>query len=89
MIQAEHLSDLDQWNFLLRGVVACPEALALCEDATHRGIGIGNPPPKDETANEDNDSGQEALEKIENADCTDAHKVEDGPLNAQICEGLV
>ena len=52
---------------------------------------VGNPSlcPKDETANEDNDSGQEALEKIENADCADAHKGEDGPLNAQIREGLV
>jgi len=74
---------------LLGGVVACPEALALGEDSQHRRVRVRHPASKDETTDEDNNSGQEAFEKIENADRADAHKVEDGPLDAQVRKGLV
>jgi hypothetical protein len=59
------------------------------EDAKHRRVGVRDPSSKDETADEDNDAGKETFEKIENSDRPDAHKVEDGPLDAQIRKGLV
>jgi len=49
----------------------------LGEDAEHRRIGICDPTSKDETAHEDYDAGEKTLEKIEDADCADAIKVED------------
>ena len=89
LIEAEHLSDLDQWKFLLCGVVTCSEALALGENSQHRGVRVRDPATEDETADEDNNPGKETFEEIENSDRADAHKVEDGPLDSQVRKGLV
>jgi hypothetical protein len=43
-------------------------------------ISVGQPSPKDETANKDDDPGEQALEKIENADCAGAHKVKESSI---------
>jgi len=74
---------------LLGGVVACSEALALGEDAQHRRVHVRHPSTKDETTDENHNPGKQTFEKIENSDRADAHKVEDGPLDAQVCKGLV
>jgi hypothetical protein len=74
---------------LFGGVVARSEALALGKDAQHRRVCVRYPPTKDETGDEDNKPGKETFEKIKNSDGTNAHKVEDGPLDAQVRKGLV
>jgi hypothetical protein len=74
---------------LLGGVVACSEALALGEDAQHRRIRVRHPATKNETTNENNNPGKQTFEEIENSNRADAHKVEDGPLDAQVRKGLV
>jgi hypothetical protein len=74
---------------LLGGVVPCSEALALGEDSQHRWVCVRHPTTKDETADEDNNPGKEAFEKIENSNCADAYEVEDCTLNTQVHEGFV
>jgi hypothetical protein len=74
---------------LLGGVIACSEALALGEDAQHRRVRVRYPATKNETTDENNNPGKQTFEKIEDADGANAHKVEDGPLDAQVRKGLV
>src|SRR5581483_9782722 len=84
-----HLSNLHEWNLEFCRVIAGLEAFALSKDAEHRRVSIRDPTPKDETAHENHDARKKTLEKIEDADCADANKVEDSALDAQVREGLV
>jgi hypothetical protein len=53
------------------------------------GSAIADPSPEHETANKNHSASEQAFKEVENADCADAHKVEDRPVDAQIRERLV
>jgi hypothetical protein len=42
-----------------------------------------------ETADEDGNSGKQAVEEVEYANGPDADEVEECPLHTEVCEGLV
>ena len=63
--------------------------LGFCKDAQECRIGVRHPMAEGESANEDGDSGEQAVEEVECAHRADADEVEQRPLDAQVREGLV
>src|SRR5277367_6043732 len=80
---------LDHRNALFRGVIACLVSFGLRQDAKKCRVARGHPMPEGKSTDEHSDPGQDGVEKIEGADCTDADQVKESAFNAQVGERLV
>jgi hypothetical protein len=74
---------------LLRGVIAQLVAFGLCEDAEEGRIAVRDPMAEGKAAYEDGDTGEDGIEKVEGAYCSDGDEVEKGAFHPQVGEGFV
>ena len=79
-----HIRDL-----LLGSVVAQLEAFGLAHDLEKCRVSRCDPATEDVAADEDCGSGEERVEEVERAHCSNANEVEDGALDPEIREGLM
>ena len=88
-IQTEHQRISTFGKFLFGGVVAQFELFALDENLKECRIFFRDPSAEYVPSDEHRDTGQDAVEDVEQADCANANDEEKGALNSQISEGLM
>src|SRR5580658_4872514 len=76
-------------NDLFGSIVAAFVTFGLGEDTEKGGVARCDPLAEGEASDEYGNTGDETVEKIEGANCADTDEIEEGALDAKICEGLV
>jgi hypothetical protein len=74
---------------LFRGVVTGLVTLGPGKNAQECWITVRDPLTECESAYEDRYSGDNGIEKIESANCTNANEVKQGAFDTQVSEGLM
>jgi hypothetical protein len=77
------------WNALLGGIVPALVPLGFCEDSEKRRIAARHPAAKNKSADEDSYASEQTVEQVECTHGSNANKIEQRTLDAQIREGLV
>src|ERR1019366_6827278 len=88
-LSSRSIRHLHTRDTLFGGVVAHVVTLRFSKDAQESWVGIRHPMTECEAADEDSNSGKQAVEEVEYANGPDADEVEERPLHTEVCEGLV